>query len=81
MISVQIFITTSIPLILSTFGMLYLFYRKFHPWVSEGISVGFEPSREKHVDMIDKIYEDLEEFEDDSPSTPMEANNQGNNMK
>ena len=58
--------------------MLYLFYRKFHPWVSEGISVGFEPSREKHVDMLDKIYEDLEEDEDDSPSTLMETSNQGN---
>ena len=64
-------------MILATFGMLYVFYRKFHPWVSEGISVGFEPSREKHEDMIDKIYEDLDESDGDSTSPPLQKSNQG----
>lgn len=26
-----------------TFGMLFVYYRFFHPWKSEGISVGFTP--------------------------------------
>ena len=42
--------------------MLFLFYRVFYPWVSEGISVGFEPGREKRKDMMDDIY-NLEDHE------------------
>ena len=53
---VQLFIVASIPLLIGTFGMLLIFYRVFHPWVSEGISVGFEPSREKHEHMMEDIY-------------------------
>ena len=70
--------------------MLLLFYRKFHPWVSEGISDGFEPSREKKEDMMENIYDDCEfsipESEDDSNSFHIlseshitrQASNQGN---
>ena len=29
-----------------TFGMLYVFYRFFHPWKSEGVSVGFTPGQQ-----------------------------------
>ena len=36
--------------------MLYVFYQFFHPWVSEGISVGFEPGREKRNDMVEGYY-------------------------
>ena len=32
-----------IPLLLLSFGFLYVYYNYCHPWVSEGISVGFEP--------------------------------------
>ena len=46
----------SVPLLAATFGMLYVFYRASHPWVSEGISVGFEPARKKHTDMVEDIY-------------------------
>ena len=70
--------------------MLLLFYRKFHPWVSEGISVGFEPSREKKEGMMENIYDDCEfsipDSEDDSnsmhisPDSPInrQTSNQGN---
>ena len=37
--------------------MLYVFYKFFHPWTSEGISVGFEPSWEKHKEMKEDIYQ------------------------
>jgi hypothetical protein len=59
-LSVQLFIACSIPLLLATFGMLYAFYKFFHPWTSEGISVGFEPSWKKHEEMKEDIY-DLED--------------------
>ena len=36
--------------------MLYAFYKYFHPWTSEGISVGFEPSWKKHEEMREDIY-------------------------
>ena len=26
-----------------TYGMLFIYYRFFHPWKSEGVSVGFMP--------------------------------------
>ena len=32
-----------IPLLLISFGFLYVYYNFCHPWISEGISVGFEP--------------------------------------
>ena len=32
-----------IPVLLLSFGLLYVYYNSFHPWVSEGISMGFEP--------------------------------------
>ena len=31
------------PTLLSSFGMLQIYYTKFHPWKSNNISVGFEP--------------------------------------
>ena len=31
------------PILLMSYGFLYLYYTKFHPWKSNGISVGFEP--------------------------------------
>ena len=37
--------------------MLYVFYQFFHPWVSEGISVGFEPGRERRNDMMEDVYD------------------------
>ena len=70
--------------------MLLLFYRKFHPWVSEGISVGFEPSREKKEGMMENIYDDCEfsipDSEDDSHSMPITpespiTSNQGNDTE
>ena len=36
--------------------MLYVFYKHFHPWTSESISVGFEPGWEKHKEMKDDVY-------------------------
>ena len=38
-----------IPMLLVSFGLLYVYYNYCHPWKSEGISVGFEP--------MDKGYE------------------------
>ena len=32
-----------LPLLFLSFGFLYVYYKKCHPWVSEGVSVGFEP--------------------------------------
>ena len=31
------------PTLVLSFGLLYCYYTYFHPWVSEGVSVGFEP--------------------------------------
>ena len=39
----MIFAGGVIPLVLISFGLLYLYYKYCHPWVSEGVSVGFEP--------------------------------------
>ena len=58
------FIAGTIPFLIATFGMLHVFYRFFHPWKSEGVSVGFEPGRELRNDMMDDIYE-LREKNDD----------------
>jgi len=33
----------TLPLLLLSFGCLHLYYTRFHPWRSEGISLGFEP--------------------------------------
>ena len=52
--------------------MLLIFYRVFHPWVSEGISVGFEPSREKHEHMMEDIYS-LEDGENEALSKNFET--------
>ena len=57
LILVQLFILGSIPFLLATFGMLHLFYRVFHPWVSEGISVGFEAGRKRRDEMMKSIYD------------------------
>ena len=32
-----------IPLVMTSLGLLYIYYVHCHPWVSEGVSVGFEP--------------------------------------
>ena len=32
-----------IPTLIVSFGLLYIYYNHCHPWVSEGISVGFDP--------------------------------------
>ena len=39
----MIFAAGVIPILLISFGLLYLYYNNCHPWVSEGVSVGFEP--------------------------------------
>ena len=57
LILVQLFILGSIPFLFATFGMLYLFYHVFHPWVSEGISVGFEAGRKRRDEMMENIYD------------------------
>ena len=36
---------------------MYVFYRFFHPWKSEGVSVGFEPGRGLRDDMRKDVYE------------------------
>jgi len=33
----------TLPLLLLSFGFLHLYYTRFHPWRSEGVSLGFEP--------------------------------------
>ena len=33
----------TLPLLLLSFGCLHLYYTRFHPWRSEGVSLGFEP--------------------------------------
>ena len=38
-----IFVSAMIPLLLISFGLLYVYYEYCHPWVSDGVSVGFEP--------------------------------------
>ena len=32
-----------VPLLLLSYGLLYIFYTWCHPWLSEGVSLGFEP--------------------------------------
>ena len=57
------------------FGMLFVFYRYFHPWKSEGISVGFTPGREKRENMLENIYDRDEAAQSDlfiNPSVPQE---------
>jgi len=34
----------TLPLLLLSFGCLHLYYTRFHPWRSEGVSLGFEPN-------------------------------------
>ena len=41
--SAMMFAAGVIPLLLISFGFLYVYYNYCHPWVSEGVSVGFEP--------------------------------------
>ena len=41
--SAMIFAACMIPILLISFGFLYVYYNYCHPWVSEGVSVGFEP--------------------------------------
>ena len=51
------FILGTLPFLAATFGMLYIFYQFFHPWKSEGVSVGFEPRRDKREDTMRDAYE------------------------
>ena len=41
--SAMVIMACMIPLLLFSFGGLYVYYNYCHPWVSEGISLGFEP--------------------------------------
>ena len=70
LITVHLFIAGSIPFLLATFGMLYFFYRVCHPWLSEGISVGFEPGRQQRKTMMDDIYVMEDNKNDTSCTTP-----------
>ena len=38
-----LFVSAMIPLLIISFGLLYVYYEYCHPWVSDGVSVGFEP--------------------------------------
>ena len=40
---VTILTLATLPLLLLSFGCLHLYYTHFHPWRSEGVSLGFEP--------------------------------------
>ena len=72
LITVHLFIAGSIPFLLATFGMLYFFYRVCHPWLSEGISVGFEPGRQQRKTMMDDIYVMEDNKNDNHDATPDE---------
>ena len=41
--SAMIFAACMIPILLISFGFLYVFYNYCHPWVAEGVSVGLNP--------------------------------------
>ena len=54
--------------------LLYLFYKRLHPWVSEGVSVGFQP-KDKEIwrpleDCFKKYHEDGKEGLDSAESKP-----------
>ena len=49
--------------------MLLAFYYCFHPWVSEGISAGFEGIQEKDVGLTGRTNAP-EEKDNDSPCSP-----------
>ena len=46
--SAMTIMASMIPLLLISFGFLYVYYHHCHPWVSEGISAGFEPMDNEH---------------------------------
>ena len=46
--SAYVIIFAMVPILLSSFGLLFLYYKKCHPWLSEGISMGFEPQDAEH---------------------------------
>ena len=54
-----------------TYGMLYIYYRFFHPWKSEGVSVGFMPGNvEKnsiHESDFDCSFNKIEKTSDSPP--------------
>ena len=56
----KLWIALTIPFLILTFGTLFVFYRHFHPWKSEGISVGFTPGKETRKAMIENIYDEAE---------------------
>ena len=39
----MIFTISMMPLLSLSFGFIYVYYTYCHPWVSERVSVGFEP--------------------------------------
>ena len=53
----------SYPALILSFGFLYLYYQKCHPWKSEGLSIGFEPSDSWNQDRFQvEIHADQENF-------------------
>ena len=40
-----------------TFAMLFVYYRFFHPWKSEGISVGFTPGKDTLGSIVEHDYD------------------------
>ena len=57
----------TVPCLLLTFATLFAYYRFFHPWKSEGISVGFTPRKEHGSrPVVENDYD--EPFNEDKPT-------------
>ena len=47
----------TVPCLILTFATLFVYYRFFHPWKSEGVSVGFTPEKDKKLSILENDYD------------------------
>ena len=57
-----------------TYGMLYVYYRFFHPWKSEGVSVGFSPGKIEKISIHDNDFDSsIHKIKKESISPPKKS--------
>ena len=55
----------TVPCLILTFATLFVYYRFFHPWKSEGISVGFAPENDEKWKILENDYDRMLKMRND----------------
>lgn len=68
---VKLWIGFTVPCLILTFAALYMYYRFFHPWKSEEVSVGFTTYKNRGISILENdcnegFYENAKSSEESS---------------